>query len=412
MARIIGISHRVKKTTKGEARPTLVAVKDGGKITIYKLEEEQDELDFLYEKFPTGWRLAQADEDLSALPEHHVRKKKDSDEIRIPSGYDGFKPADQITMILGGSGDRFAYALARRGEKIGSQIFRIPGATLLSRRKDAKKDEDHQTLISIFEAEPELFYEFGPADAKLIMVSEAHRARREAQVARIGCEQRLRQYLIGNIFLSEEGGYPEGTIEQHFEKLKKTDKVFQGLSAEEKARTADLQKAVGQIPIWREYLKGVEGCGEVLAAGVIAPIGDIRMFATPAKLKAFLGAHVLKDGRFPRKRAGEIANWNPRGRQALYLLGDQFVKRADSVWGIKLRTYKANLRAKHPVIECSTCTVPWENCTDQKKHKKRYTDGHIHKMAIWRTITRFVERLYKEWSRLDKAEKRAVREAA
>lgn len=412
MTRIIGVSHRVKRTAQGEARPTLVAVKEGKKVIVYELTEEQDELDFLYNKFPTGWRTAEIEEDLSGLPEHHVRKKKDSDEIRVPNGYDGFGSSDVVTMILGGSGDRFAYALSRHGEKIGAKVYRIPGIKLSERRSDASKNDDHKTLIGIYEAEPALFYEFAPADGDRILVSEAHRARREAQVARIGCEQRLRQNLIGTIFLSEEGGYPEGTIEQHFEKLKKTDKVFLALKTEEDARTTDLRKAVALIPIWQHYLKGVTGCGEVLAAGVLAPIGDIRMFATPAKLKAFVGAHVLKDGRFPRKRGGEVANWNPRARQALYLLGDQFVKRADSHWGLKLREYKVNLRKKHPAVECSTCALPWEECTSPKQHKKRYTDGHIHKMAIWRSITRFVEKLHKEWTRLDKSDKRREEKAA
>lgn len=412
MARIIGITHRVKRTAQGEARPTLVAVKDGKKLTVYELEEEQDELDFLYGKFPTGWRTAEAGEDLSGLPRHHIRPKKDGEGARVPSGYDGIGSGDVITMILGGSGDRFAYALARRGEKIGAKVYRIPGVKLSERRGDVAKTDDHKSLVTIFEAEPNLFYEFAPADGDRILVSEAHRARREAQVARIGCEQRLRQNMIGTIFLSEAGGYPEGTIEQYFIELKQTDVVFKTLFKEELARTKELRQAIEKIPVWQHYLKGVTGCGEVLAAGIMAPIGDIRMFATPAKLKAFVGAHVLKDGRFPRKRSGEVANWNPRARQALFLLGDQFVKRADSHWGLKLREYKGNLRKKHPVVECSTCALPWEQCSAPKQHKKRYTDGHIHKMAVWRTITRFVEKLHKEWTKLDKGEKRREREAA
>ena len=32
---------------------------------------------------------------------------------------------------------------------------------------------------------------------------------------------------------------------------------------------------------------------------------------------------------------------------------------------------------------------------------KRYTDGHILKMARWRTLTKFVRWLVKEWLRLE-----------
>ncbi len=421
MGRIVGIRHRVKRTTEGESRPTLVAIKDGEKIEILELEDEQAELDFVFGKFPIAMRTAEDGEDLSFFPDHHkVERKKvgsDEKEIRVPAAYDGLRGSDSVVMILGGSGDSLAYAFARRGKEIGSEIgsrvLRIPGFQLAARRGEATKEVDHETLISIFEKEPELFYEFGPADRDNILVSELHRARREAQQARIGCEQRLRQALIGKIFLSEEGGYPEGTIAQAFDKLKANDAVFQPLKKEESKRTAELKLAVHKLPIWRKFLVDIEGCGEVLAAGIISPIVDIRMFRTKAKLKAFVGVHVLPDGRFARKRAGSTANWNPRARQALFLLGDQFNKRKDSEWGKKLREYKAKLRVKHPVVECSTCGVAWEEClkTPGKKHTKRYTDGHIHKMAIWRTLTKFVERFHKEWARIDSEEKREKKAA-
>ena len=58
------------------------------------------------------------------------------------------------------------------------------------------------------------------------------------------------------------------------------------------------------------------------------------------------------------------------------------------MWGKKLREYKVKLREKHPeVVEVGG--------------KKRYTDGHIHKMALWRTITKFAEWLYNEWWKLE-----------
>ena len=426
MARIIGIRHRVKKTAEGESRPTLVAIKIGSETRTLELEDEQAELDFVFGKFPVTWRLVEAGEDLSVFPKHHVveRKKKGSDEkeTRVPAEYDGFKTGDSTVMILGGSGDRLAYALSRRGEKIGAKVFRIPGFQLVMKRGEVEKKEDHITLTRVFEAESKLFYEFGPADHDNIIVSELHRSRRDAQVDRIACEQRLRQHLIGKVFLSDEGGYPEGTIADEFDKAKANDVILSSLVKEEKRREAELKLAVHKLPVWREFFADTEGAGEVLSAGIITPIADIRMFRTEAKLKAFCGMHVLSDGRFARKRVGSTANWNPRARQALYLLGQQFVYRADSEWGRKLRQYKAGFRERHPIVECSTCGVPWEQCTKkqndsetvpgQKRHVRRYTDGHIHKMAIWRTMTRFVERLHREWARIDASEKRKESAAA
>ena len=427
MARIIGIRHRVKKTAEGESRPTLVAIKTEGEMRTLELEDEQAELDFVFGKFPLAWRVAEPGEDLSVFPRHHVveRKKKSSDEkeTRVPAEYDGFKTGDSTVMILGGSGDRLAYALSRQGEKIGAKVFCIPGFQLALRRNEVEKKEDHVTLTRVFETKPSLFYEFGPADRDNVMVSELHRSRRDAQVDRTACKQRLRQRLIGEVFLSEASGYPEGTIADEFDKAKANDVILSSLVKEEKRREAELKPAVHKLPIWQKFFADTEGAGEVLSAGIIAPIADIRIFQTEAKLKAFCGVHVLSDGRFARKRTGSTANWNPRARQALYLLGQQFVYRADSEWGVKLRQYKVGFRERHPVVECSTCGVPWEQCTKQtdaeseavpghKRHMRRYTNGHIHKMAIWRTLTRFVERLHREWTRIDADEKRKESAAA
>ena len=164
--------------------------------------------------------------------------------------------------------------------------------------------------------------------------------------------------------------------------------ILRAIFKEEEAREVELRRAVRALDVWRELFESVEGCGEVLAAGIITSIGDIRRFATMPKLKAFCGVHVLSDGRFARKRAGTVANWNPTARQALYLLADQWVKRPNSERGIKYREYKAKFRAKHSEVIVVD-------------GKKRYTDGHIHKMAIWRTITKFVEHVFKKWKGIE-----------
>lgn len=146
-----------------------------------------------------------------------------------------------------------------------------------------------------------------------------------------------------------------------------------------------------------------------------------------AKLKAFCGAHVLPDGTFPRRRHGVVANWHPEARQALYLITDQFNRRPDSPWGQKLRENKVKLRAKHPVVECSACGVPFDQCALKKPgyleevgataaaaikkqtHSQRYTNGHIHKMGLWRTASQFVEWLYGAWWAIEKRHEAAAK---
>ena len=82
--RIIGISHRVKKTKAGEARPTLVVIMDGDQITKFKLEEETDELDFVFGRFPTEYRkVVEEETDFSAfLDRHLIRQKPKKEELK------------------------------------------------------------------------------------------------------------------------------------------------------------------------------------------------------------------------------------------------------------------------------------------------------------------------------------------
>lgn len=390
MARFIGIRHRVKRTAEGQARPTMVAISDGDGIRPHTLEDDTAELDFVLERFPAAWRNLAPGEQAEKLLSHHrkQRKKGDTEVVRVPAAFDGLKADDTVAMVLGGSGDRLAYALARRAKEIGARVLRIPPFVLKEHRGDTPKEGDHFTLAGLAESRPKLFYPVEPRDLDLIRLREAYRARRFTQKDRIRCEQRLYQRVIGEIFLSPEGRYPEGLVEDFYDQVKASDVILQGLLTEERKRGSELNAVVDALEVWHGVLAPVEGCGQVIAAGIIAAIGDIRRFKTDAQLKAYCGVHVLADGRVPRQRMGAVANWSGEARQALYQLGEQFVYRPDSPWGQRLRVYKRSLRERHPeVVEVGG--------------KKRYTDGHIHKMAIWRTLTRFTEWLHREWTRLE-----------
>ena len=235
--RIIGIRHRRKKTAEGEARPTTVFISE------YKnpldLETETDELDFLLGRFPVDhepvgdrevdwvildkegkvvsgtirphqckWKKVKKD-DAVLCRQNHIRQRLDDKGLpvteqltKIPSAFDGLAQGDQIAMVLGGSGDRFASALSRKGEEIGAEVFRIPPFQLKEKRGDKDKDDDHNLLAELLAESPHLFQKLLAKDRALIRVREAFFLRQDAQRARIGCEQRLYQSLVGRIFLS------------------------------------------------------------------------------------------------------------------------------------------------------------------------------------------------------------------
>ncbi|MEK7185630.1 MAG: transposase [Patescibacteria group bacterium] len=434
--RTIGIRHRVKATAEGEARPTQVFVLYDGtkKKKVLSLEDDNAELDFVTGRLPVSWRLVTHEDDLSKLPERHLRLKeleagvsppegtpdawlkkvgkKVSVVSEVPDEYDGLREGDKVAMVLGGSGDRLAFALTNRGEKIGASVHRVPTFVFSSERKKvlagdegdegvegsaggdgaAKKkkgkDNDAELLARLLTAKPEFFYAVRPRDRALIGVRESLVTRIDAMKARIACEQRLRQSVIGRIFLSPEGNYPEGGVEEAFDLRKANDTIFLNLSEEEKLAEKALVRACESLDVYKQIFVPIEGCGPMTASRLISAIIDVRRFATKAKLKAFCGTHVLPDGRFPRRRAGSVANWHPDARQALYLLGVQFSKRPSSYWGQVLRRYKASLRDKHPgevVVE----------------GRKLYTKGHIHNMATWSTLGKFVEALWTDWTNME-----------
>lgn len=393
MARTIGIRHQRKWTQEGEARPTLVAIKENSEVRELELPDDMAELDFVLGRFPLGFRKLQKGERVSQFPKHHVQYRKvrgsEAKAAYVPRAYDGLRDNDTIFMVLGGSGDRFAYALSRRAEELQDVVvYRVPSFHLKSFRGEGEKEEDHKLLLKYFEEHPDDFYVVGPQDRSYIRIKEAFQARKDMQKDRIACQQRLYQRAVGQIFLTEAGKYPEGTISDEYDRLKANDTVLLGLLEEEKVREQELKKAVHEVEVWERVFKPIEGCGEALAARIISAVADIRRFEAPAQLKAFLGVHVMEDGRFPRRRQGQVANWHPDGRQALYLLGEQWNRRPQSEWGQKLRQNKQALRQKHPEVHVV-------------EGKKRYTDAHIHKMGLWRTRTRFVEHLFSAWWELE-----------
>lgn len=84
MGRIIGIRHRVKRTKDGEARPTEIVVFADSSLTsptAYKLDDEMDELDFVFGRFPVSYKEAVLGEDTSTVIFRHIKEKKSKDEV-------------------------------------------------------------------------------------------------------------------------------------------------------------------------------------------------------------------------------------------------------------------------------------------------------------------------------------------
>lgn len=424
VVRYVGIRPRVKVTADNEARPTQVAIHGPGDEKVsYELASEQDELDFVLGHYPTGFRKVTSGEDISMFLEHHIERDDDGNPLKVPAGFDGLKSGDLVSMVMGGSGDYLAFALSRKGEDIGARVGRITPFLLKSFRGEGVKDDDAKFLANLIRDKQNLFTPVYVRDRAIVNVRERQRQRIDIMKARIGCEQRLRQRFIGEVFCTPNGLFPQGAIEKEFDQKKANDVVLQNLKKEEAAANRELLKAVEATDVWKQVFSQVEGLGPAIAARLISVIQDIRRFENAGKLKKYLGAHVGEDGKFPRRRKGEVALWSNEGRGALFLLADQFNRRPDSLWGQKFLAIKAvysaryphpHLAFKHNDVEKSVVLEPGtfekkgtkyivsvEGAQIEVSGKMRYFKGHIHKMASKTVSTQFVEWLFAEWWKLE-----------
>jgi len=272
----VGIRHRVKKTADGEARPTQICVVDDQEVpTKYDLEDEQAELDWLLGIFPTIYRAADADDDLSSFREHHIKWKKlrkgqeiqslvmrhlkgGSTEVAyVPDEYDGLKEGDRVGIVLSGSSNPLAYALSMRGDEIGATTHRLTTKLIKDKREELGRDknDDALTLAELVRDQPEIFYPVTARDRDAIRLAEIYKQRQEIQRARIGCEQRMRQHLLGSTFLSKEGHYPQGSLDLLLKERKANDLIYQSLVEEEKARSKELEQAIEKYDVYREVFE-------------------------------------------------------------------------------------------------------------------------------------------------------------
>ena len=275
--RTIGIQHRIKQRKVGDevikGQPTKVAVLNDGNLQTYLLEDERAELDWVWGMFPVKMRNIEADDKLSDFNLHQVKfrkLKKDenpenfpSDHLhkegkdfflatKVPEKFDGLMTGDKVAMVLGGSGNRFAGALANRGKEIDAEVWRVPPFDLKARRNGKSKEDDSVVLVNLLKDEPTLFQKTENREIALILLRERYIARIDAMKERIACEQRLWQRLNGQIFLSEEGQYPEGGMENIFAEMKANDAILQALIKEEKARERELVKAVEATEVYQK----------------------------------------------------------------------------------------------------------------------------------------------------------------
>jgi hypothetical protein len=448
--RIVAVSYRDKEVMREgvviEQRPTMVLIVEPGKENVtLTLKDEDHEMCFRSSRAVT----------LPATKEGGKPVVIDYTDIGIRAG------DIVLTIMGGSGGFYvFALSrrLERLGAggvyQIGSTLFkRLCDEHKLDRSKvkdiddEGKRTEvtfDHLALPKLFELASDKFHRVTARERDLIILTDVVRRRKEAMNDRMACAHRVLQRSKKMVYCTEEDAYPEGGVKVAIELSVSNDAILRNCLKEEHQIDAELKKLLHGLPVWKVF-EPIEGVGELTAGPLIVAIGDIHRFPGSSQLKAFLGMHTLKqDGskfvkgekpefgnsKFARRRQGQLSNWNQEGRQALYQIAEQFTKwRQNSPWGQVAQEVEKRFLAKHPcpqvwvkdakldsltfgqVIRMAdinggkrvqggwelTYEVDGKQVVEVVKGVTKFNPAHINRMVAWRTMTKFVEWLFKAW---------------
>lgn len=154
-----------------------------------------------------------------------------------------------------------------------------------------------------------------------------------------------------------------------------------------------LAKKVDSFKIWNEWLVNIKGMGPTLACSLVAWIGDIGRFSNPSKLRRYCGMAVI-NGEAEHRIKGEKIHYSPVLKTTCWKIASQFVRQGDYYRKIYDEA-KKKIKEKFP------------NQVDTGKKKKdgspliKYTDGHIHAMAMRKTVQVFLTDLWIKWRKLE-----------
>jgi len=206
--------------------------------------------------------------------------------------------------------------------------------------------------------------------------------------------------------------------EETGEKLAKTygdrlDDLEREIRKYEKA----IEKKLMDFPIYSTYLKDVGGIGSTTAADIICAIKDINRFATLGKLNAYVGLDV-RNGKAPRKMAGQTANWNHSLKSILlhnYVTSGVIKQTKCIINKEEIAETKAfnklNKNNKKDIPEAlkgkSEQRLKYEEIKEYEQSKNESSETPVNGMQLELRVKRkiaklFLKELYNKWKALEK----------
>ena len=141
--------------------------------------------------------------------------------------------------------------------------------------------------------------------------------------------------------------------------------------------------------VW-DWMTSIKGIGDHTAAKILALFDDVENFATISKFWRFSGWAVI-DGEIDRCRKGEKSPYNRRLKSECFIIAQNFIRQQTPVYVDIYYAEKARLRRLYPE-PVKADNGPWP---------MKYTDSHVHRMALRKMIKIFLSHLWQVWRETD-----------
>ena len=161
------------------------------------------------------------------------------------------------------------------------------------------------------------------------------------------------------------------------------DEYLQSFEVLKKKAVKEMADYGKMVPVW-DWVISIKGISTKLAAKLIAQIDDISKAPTVSALWRYCGYAVI-DG---NRESGSSTHYNRVLKSTCYLICTSFIKQQTPGYSDIYYAEKLRLRDLYPekiIVDGKT----------------KYNDGHIHAMAMRKTIKVFLQHLWVTWRELE-----------
>lgn len=339
--------------------------------------------------------------------------------------FEGLSPGDTVLALMGGPGQN----LFVRAQQMGLDVRRIPWfdlERLVPGIVGASGEERARALKTAWDKPArDEFYPLLEVDQTILMLRELTRIRlniqnyrKPAQLQYMAAwrdlaplfptelmEQAEQAALAGSSSKSKTVDYSSRQFKEFMDSLPREQRdavelrvmfadpeMISGALADEARLEKRIKKLAGSLDIWSwlhpgkdDVLPEVLGLGPSLGGSLIGEILDIKRFPTPLHLRSYARYGLDSEGRYPRRRKGEVASWNRYLDRAVWLWTTDQMPRYKHVWRALYDHYKWRELRAHPG------PLATDNGT-------KFTLGHLDKRAKRKTGSALLNYVWGLWT--------------